>query len=48
MGRTCGNCHYCVENGLDLVCVNKDSEYVSDFVKPYQVCDEWDGYDEDE
>lgn len=48
MARTCGNCDYCAENGEDLVCVNQDSEYLSDFVEPDHVCDEWNGYEEDE
>lgn len=48
MARTCGNCDYCAENGEDLVCVNDQSEYLSDFVEPDHVCDEWNGCKEDE
>ena len=43
MARTCGNCYYCAENGLDLACVNKDSEYVSDFVSEDHSCVDWSG-----
>ena len=43
MANNCGNCDYCAENGLDLVCANKDSEYVSDFVSEYNSCVDWSG-----
>lgn len=48
MTRNCGNCEYCAENGEDLVCVNQNSEYLSDFVEPGHVCDEWNGEDKEE
>lgn len=47
MAKTCSNCDYCVENGLDLVCVNQDSEYLSDFVSEYHSCVDWPGSEED-
>ena len=43
MAKTCSNCDYCAENGLDLVCVNQDSEYLSDFVSEYHSCVDWSG-----
>lgn len=46
--RNCGNCNYCAENGEDLVCVNQDSEYASDYVEEAHTCDEWNGYEEDD
>jgi hypothetical protein len=46
--RNCGNCDYCAENGLDLVCVNEESEYLSDFVELSHVCEDWQGTLEDE
>ena len=48
MARNCSNCDYCAENGEDLVCVNSKSEYLSDFVEPDHVCDEWCGTDEED
>ena len=48
MARNCSNCDYCAENGEDLVCVNDQSEYLSDFVTEEHVCDEWDGNEEEE
>ena len=48
MEKNCGNCDYCAENGEDLVCVNQNSEYLSDFVEPEHVCDDWDGDEEEE
>lgn len=48
MAKNCGNCDYCAENGEDLVCVNQDSEYISDFVELDHVCNEWDGTEEEE
>ena len=48
MAKTCSNCDYCAENGEDLVCVNPESEYISDFVEPDHACDEWDGNEEEE
>ena len=48
MAKNCGNCDYCAESGLDLVCVNDQSEYLSDFVSEEHVCDEWDGNEEEE
>lgn len=46
--RNCGNCNYCAENGEDLVCVNQESEYVSDFVETEHSCDSWDGIDDED
>ena len=43
MARTRVDCDCCAENGLDLVCVNKDSEYVSDFVSEDHSCVDWSG-----
>ena len=43
MAKTCSNCDYCAESGEDLVCVNQDSEYVSDFVESGHVCADWYG-----
>ena len=48
MAKKCKNCDYCESTYGDLVCTNDNSERLADFVKPNQVCDEWDGYDEDE
>ena len=48
MTRTYGNCYYCAENGLDLVCVNQDSEYVSDFVSEDHSCVDWSGNEGEE
>ena len=48
MAKTCSNCDYCAESGEDLVCVNCESEYLSDFVEPDHVCDEWNGDEEEE
>lgn len=45
--QNCGNCNYCAENGEDLVCVNEDSVYLSDFVDETHSCDEWDGNEEE-
>lgn len=48
MAKACLNCDYCAENGEDLVCVNSESEYLSDFIEPDHVCDEWNGDEEEE
>ena len=46
--KNCGNCDYCAGSGEDLVCVNSESEYVSDFVELEHSCDAWDGSEEEE
>ena len=46
--RNCKNCDYCESTYGDLVRTNDKSERLADFVRPYQVCDGLDGYDEDE
>ena len=46
--KCCGNCDYCAESGQDLVCVNEESEYLSDFVEPDHVCEDWEGSEEEE
>ena len=43
MEKTCGNCDYCVEIGLDLVCINPASEYSSDYVESGHSCVDWSG-----
>lgn len=43
MAKTCGNCDYCVEIGLDLVCINPASEYSPDYVEPGHSCVDWSG-----
>ena len=48
MAKNCGNCNWCAENGLDLVCVNNESEYVADFVDVNHSCDAWEGNEEEE
>ena len=48
MAKTCSNCDYCAENGEDWVCVNPESEYLSDFVTEEHVCDDWDGTEEED
>ena len=44
-GKTCD---YCESTYGDPVRTNDKSERLADFVRPYQVCDELDEYDEDE
>lgn len=46
--RNCNNCNYCAESGEDFVCVNNESEYVSDFVEADHTCDAWEGNEEEE
>ena len=48
MAKTCSNRDYCAENGEDWVCVNPESEYLSDFVTEEHVCDDWDGTEEED
>ena len=48
MEKSCGNCDYCAENGEDLVCVNEQSEYLSDFVSEYHSCVDWSGNEGEE
>ena len=48
MAKTCSNCDYCAESGEGLVCVNDQSEYLSDFVTEEHVCDDWDGTEEED
>lgn len=38
---TCKNCKWCAVNDLkDMICVNSESEYTSDYVDETHVCDE--------
>ena len=43
MTKNCSNCDYCAENGEDLVCVNDQGEYLSDFVSGEHSCVDWSG-----
>lgn len=44
MKQTCSTCKYCDENELkDLICVNADSEYCSDYVEEKHTCENWEG-----
>ena len=43
MEKICGNCDYCAEIGLDLVCINPASEYSSDYVEYGHTCVDWSG-----
>lgn len=46
--KTCANCNWCHRDELeDMICVNGDSEYTSDYVYKNHSCDEWEGTDED-
>ena len=43
MEKICGNCDYCAEIGLELVCINQASEYSSDYVESGPSCVDWSG-----
>lgn len=37
----CGTCRYHRNDGTDWVCINKDSEYCSDWTEYGDQCEEW-------
>lgn len=41
--QVCGNCDDCARDGEDLICVNIDSEHVTDYVEECHTCDCWHG-----
>ena len=46
MEKNCGNCDYCAEVYDDLVCVNDQSEHLTDYVDENDSCDNWSRDDE--
>lgn len=44
--QNCGNCNYCEREGVDLICVNGESECVADYVEKEHSCDDWEGKEE--
>ena len=46
INRTCSTCRWYED--FQGVCFNGDSEYCADFIDPGDVCECWEGIDEDE
>lgn len=44
--KCCGTCNWCHKDELDdYICVNGDSEYVSDYVEYKHCCDDYESKD---
>lgn len=43
MNKCCGTCKWCCQEDFGCVCVNDDSNYFTDLIDYYYVCEYWEG-----